>query len=217
MYLAESRESVEIAKGDGINNVAWYPNNKRMNEALVAKRTKCRKFIYVGHVKPTKGLREIIIAGKQIPDDCLIDVYGPLLDGMSEADFIGVERVHYKGILSPFDVVRMMNEYDALLLPTYHGGEGYPGVILEAYAAGIPVVASRWQVIPELVDETSGILTEPKNATSLLEAMMILVNRQEHYIKLCHGVVLKRGEFDACKWLLEYINLCQEVLKKKRK
>lgn len=215
LYLAESHQSVEIARDNGIENSEWFPNNKSMDNAFTAGNYKCRKFIYVGHVKPSKGLREIILAGQELPEGTDIDVYGPCQEGLSEKDFAGLARVHYKGIIDPKNVVTKMHEYDALLMPTYHGGEGYPGVILEAYAAGIPVIASRWQAIPELVDETSGILVEPKNATSLLNAMLKLMNNQEKYADLCKGVVMKRKEFDSRKWAITYIDFCYKILEKK--
>jgi glycosyltransferase involved in cell wall biosynthesis len=208
LYLSESRHSVDIARQDGIRHADWFPNNKSMKGSFTARNHSCQKFIYLGHVKPTKGLGEILAVAQSLPQPCSIDVYGPCLDGMSPQDFDNVRRVTYKGQLSPDKVVTKMNEYDALLLPTFHGGEGYPGVILEAYAAGIPVIASRWQVIPELVDETSGVLIEPQDPQSLLKGMLRLIDDKNLYAKLCRGVVKKRCEFDSELWAAKYLKFC---------
>ncbi len=36
----------------------------------------------------------------------------------------------------------MLQHYDMLLFPTHWIGEGYPGIIIEAYHAGIPVITT---------------------------------------------------------------------------
>jgi glycosyltransferase involved in cell wall biosynthesis len=53
--------------------------------------------------------------------------------------------------------------------------EGCPLVILEAMAAGIPVIASNIGGLPELVEHgVTGLLFEPGNAEELAEAMRLL-------------------------------------------
>src|SRR6185369_923370 len=89
-------------------------------------------------------------------------------------DARGAGRVRYRGFLSHADVNRKLWEYDCLVLPTFHPGEGYPGVIAEAFAHGLPVIATRWLAIPEIVDERCGILIEPGNVRELLAAMKTL-------------------------------------------
>ncbi len=62
--------------------------------------------------------------------------------------------------------------YDAVLLPTYHLGEGYPAVILEAYAAGVPVVATNWLSLPEMVEDgVRGFLVPVRSPEKIREAV----------------------------------------------
>jgi glycosyltransferase involved in cell wall biosynthesis len=65
----------------------------------------------------------------------------------------------------PAEFARM----DLFVLPSLFG-EGLPMVILEAMAAGVPVVATRVEGAPEAVrHELEGLLVEPGNARSLSE------------------------------------------------
>jgi glycosyltransferase involved in cell wall biosynthesis len=53
------------------------------------------------------------------------------------------------------------------------GFEGSPNVIIEAMATGLPIVATRVDGIPELVEEgKSGFLVEPKNPRALADALI---------------------------------------------
>jgi glycosyltransferase involved in cell wall biosynthesis len=59
-------------------------------------------------------------------------------------------------------------------------GEGSPNVIIEAMAAGLPVVATRISGNPELVvDGRTGILTDPGDPEGLSEALISLLSDQE--------------------------------------
>ena len=61
-------------------------------------------------------------------------------------------------------------EYDVLVLPTFWKGEGYPGVIIEAFSVGLPVVATNLPGISEMIDSQSGILVPPHSASTLAKA-----------------------------------------------
>lgn len=71
--------------------------------------------------------------------------------------FYRQERVTTYGGLVPFDKsVEVLKNYFALLFPTYYEGEGFAGTLLDAMAAGVPVVASDWRYNSEIVNEKNG-------------------------------------------------------------
>jgi len=58
------------------------------------------------------------------------------------------------------------------LLPTYYKGEGYPGIVIEAYSLGIPIIATTLEGLREITDEyETGILIEPKDIDGLQKAI----------------------------------------------
>ncbi len=87
---------------------------------------------------------------------------GPLESAVrQEADQLGVgDRVILAGRTDAAGVARSMQAADVLLLPSQN--EGVPNVILEAFACGLPVVASRVGGIPEVhPGDDFGRLVEP--------------------------------------------------------
>jgi glycosyltransferase involved in cell wall biosynthesis len=69
------------------------------------------------------------------------------------------------------DIIPYISQMDMIILPSLW--EGLPNVLLEAMAAGLPVVASRINGIDEVVvDGKTGILCKPGDPQSLAEALL---------------------------------------------
>lgn len=214
LYLAQTKRLVQLARRRDISKVKWYPTNrpmKRLEKLDLIKEKSCKRFVFVGHINEFKGIKEIIDVDKLLPDSISIDVFGPFTGHISENDFDNCKNVHYKGILNPQKVINSLAKYDALLLPTYHAGEGYPGVIIEAYAAGLPVISTHWLEIPEIVDESSGILIPPRDVNALFNAMKKMSKNFATYKNYKKGVYKKRKEFDLVIWADQFLEYCRFV------
>ena len=167
-------------------NTWWFPNIREAPpNGLRRRRDYTRRFVFVGAVRPEKGVHEVIELAERLGSAYQIDVFGPLMSGVTSGDFEGM-RARYRGVLSPDTVAATLSGYDALLLPTDYSGEGYPGVIIEALSVGIPSIASRHAGIPEmLVDGESGFLVQPRSVEDLVSAVYRLERQdvrvlQEH-------------------------------------
>ena len=54
------------------------------------------------------------------------------------------------------------------MFPTFYDGEGIPGALIEAFAAGCPIVATDWNYNGEMItDGVDGRLYEPRNVDEL--------------------------------------------------
>ncbi len=211
--LLERKASVAYFTPRTSSPVEWYPNSRRRSgmPGSTAQSRPARRFVFVGHVKPAKGIKEIVQAAQSLATSGLVvDVYGPLQDGV-DSSWFAHSPVTYRGPLAAHDVITKLSEYDVLLMPSYAHIEGYPGVILEAYCAGLPVIATRWGGIPEIVDSETGILVEPRDVAGLANAMRNLMESDHLLAKLSSGARAKAAEFDADRWTQYFVNLCHQL------
>jgi glycosyltransferase involved in cell wall biosynthesis len=91
-----------------------------------------------------------------------IDFYGPIDE--NDKDYFNeqinlFQNTKYKGIADPETVQKILAGYDLLVFPTRYEGEGCPGIIIDAYFAGIPVLATNWKYNSEfIIDGETGYL-----------------------------------------------------------
>lgn len=212
--LIQTKRLVRESLKDGSACSLWFSNSRVMPDLPdepEAHPGVCRRFMFAGHVKPTKGIHQLIEAGERFGEDVTVDVYGQFFPGCSEADFDGLQRVRYGGAIPPGDMVTVMRAHDALVLPTFFPGEGYPGVVIEAYFAGIPVICSDWMSIPEIVDDTRGILIPPRDGDALYASMKQLVDDPVLYQRLREGSRRAREIFSASRWADYFVTVCRHA------
>ncbi len=83
---------------------------------------------------------------------------------------------------------------DALVLPSLFG-EGLPMVVLEAMAAGLPVIATAVEGTPEaIIDRQHGLLAEPGSAGSLAAALACLVHGSVDWHDLSRAAKTRHAE-----------------------
>ncbi len=213
-YLAESKLLVDAARARGISHVEWYPNSRPVppsDAATDRERGPCRRFVYIGRIVEAKGMRVMAAAAAGLPDGLTIDVYGPWGNDLPRDLFEPHANIRYHGPLLPEAIIPTFQQYDASLLPTHYIGEGYPGAILESYLAGVPVITTRWRAIPEIVDETVGILVEAESVDALRDGMIRLANDEALYQSLCANTRTKAEFFSADRWAAYFVERCRDV------
>jgi colanic acid/amylovoran biosynthesis glycosyltransferase len=90
-------------------------------------------------------------------------------------------RVTFHGSLTEPEVAKQLDQADLFVLPSIveqsGDAEGIPVALMEAMAAGVPVVSSRITGIPELVrDGSTGVLVEPGDASDLADKLVAVLD-----------------------------------------
>jgi glycosyltransferase involved in cell wall biosynthesis len=120
--------------------------------------------LFVGRLSQEKGVATLLEAFRRVPASMRLKVagQGPLY-WVDSSD----SRVDWLGQRSRAEVLELMQGASMLVFPS-EWYEGQPLTILEAFATGLPVVASRHGTMAEMVtDGVTGLHFEPRNAEDL--------------------------------------------------
>jgi colanic acid/amylovoran biosynthesis glycosyltransferase len=144
------------------------------------------RVLCVASLQEHKGHRVLLEALATGPElaDVEVDLVG---DGpfrrqlTQQAERLGLAgRIRFHGSLSEPDVAALLERADLFVLPSVVARdgqmEGIPVSLMEALAAGVPVVASRLSGIPELIREgETGLLVSPGSPEELRRALALLL------------------------------------------
>lgn len=123
--------------------------------------------LFVGRLSVEKGTGVLAGALARRPQ-IVVDVIGA---GEREADLDGLPNARRLGFLPLPQILERMRRACWLVLPSLWY-ENFPRTIVEAYACGLPVIASRLGALPELVEEgVTGLLFEPGSAEDLARVL----------------------------------------------
>ena len=143
------------------------------------------RILFVGRLSRDKGAFDILeIAAKlaTIAPGFRIDLVG-IAETAEEDSWIRrrttelglADRLVFHGYQSGADKAKLFADADIFLLPTY--AEIFPNVLLEAMAAGLPIVTTDVPVIPEMVTENvHGHLRKPGDIDGFVDALAALIN-----------------------------------------
>jgi glycosyltransferase involved in cell wall biosynthesis len=146
--------------------------------------------LFVGRLSVEKGTGVLAGALQRRPG-IVVDIVGA---GEREADLRGLPNARRLGFLALPQILERMRQARWLVLPSLWY-ENFPRTIVEAYACGLPVIASRLGALPELVDDgVTGLLFEPGSAEDLAR---VLQWAQAHPDDMARMGLAARARYDA--------------------
>ncbi|MBO7498447.1 MAG: glycosyltransferase family 4 protein [Bacteroidaceae bacterium] len=140
------------------------------------------RFVFLSRLTELKGIFHILESARRLNAEGLqgrfeVDFFGRM-DADVQERFLqecdALPNVQFKGFLqlNAAPGFRLLSEYDAMLFPTMHPTEGFPGVIADAAIAGLPVIASNWNYAEEIIgDGRCGLLIPVGDVEALTAAM----------------------------------------------
>ena len=216
----------------GFTNVCCIPNFKEISYLPKKNNTEyayLRKFVFLSRILPAKGCDYIIkavrILNQHYANLYVVDFYGPIDENYKEvflSEIGDIPNVTYKGFLDlrcseNYDT---LSKYDVMLFPTYWEGEGFPGIVIDAYIAGLPIIATDWNLNKDIVRAgLTGLLIPPHNVSSLVEAMIDFIIMDQEKLKSFSEICQQEAmNYDVNRVLsidvLKRIGLIKEIDKK---
>lgn len=147
-----------------------------------------RQALYVGRLSPEKGIATLAEAWGGLAEDYVLKVAG---SGELSNRFVGLDKVELLGFQDSQAITGLMRRAGFLILPS-EWYEGFPMVLLEAFANGLPVIASRIGSLAEVVQEgETGLLFEPGNSKELAQKARWLFEHPAEQVRM--GLNAKRA------------------------
>ncbi len=160
---------------NGVSLDAFQPRDKAAARREAGLPADARIILFVGNFYPVKNAPFLIRAFAELnaPDSLLVMAGGRRSDMSAiylTAKLDVGSRVTFAGRKTPAEIALLMNAADLLAIPSKN--EGVPNVMLEAFASGLPVVASRVGGIPEaLAHDFLGRMVPPDDLPALVTAL----------------------------------------------
>ena len=180
------------------------------------------RFVFVGKAYPdkmqeVKGLDVLLDAVDRIraspARECSrksvegieFHVYGPMSPSMIER-MRRTPGMTAHGFMANDQLRGALRRHDVLVFPSYYAFDGHPGVIIEAFMAGLPVIASDLPGPSEIVHhEVNGLIVRTGDADDLTAAIIRLCADHELRRRLAVGARASASDFDQDKILPDLI------------
>lgn len=153
------------------------PNFYQARAEGVGLRTEGRNgALFVGRLSEEKGVATMLDAWRGLDISLRVAGEGPLLE---QHQWQHGANVKFLGRLSGEQVAKEMSQASYLVMPS-ECYEGFPMVLVEAFAHGLPVVASRLGAMAEIIENgVSGLHFEPGNPQDLAQKIQWLHDHPE--------------------------------------
>lgn len=202
----------------GLERVYILSNLKRLNTLKPEQVHLCQqeqvKVCTLSRITESKGIAYAVEAVK-LANEALggkkihLDIYGicppdyqPDFDALlaENGDFI-----RYGGVVDFDKTTETLKNYFAMLFPTYYYGEGFPGNVVDAYNAALPMIATKWNYNADVIkDGYNGILVPIKDAQAMCDALLGLYNDRQRAYELALNNLKTAEEYKPDKVLAKF-------------
>lgn len=206
--LVESSRMAKQLEECKVDGALYVPNFKpiRYYPALPEKfpangRT---KFVFMSRIMPEKGCDYILEAVRLLNEKgCSsmfsVDFYGKIAESYKDVFDRKIDRlcnVNYRGFLNLMENegYDTLASYDLMLFPTYWKGEGFAGVFIDAFIAGLPMIATDWAHNKDFLREEETALFIPvHNVRALADRMQACMEGRYNILRM-RGLCQREAE-----------------------
>lgn len=185
----------------------WFSVVSAQVRDEVSKRLQLPKsyYLFVGTLQPRKNIRRVIEAHQSLP--CAIRAENPLIivgregwdsdvvDGLKARSY--GDNIRWLQYINISDLYVVVSLATGLVFPSLHEGFGLP--VLEAMAAGTPVITSNNTSLPEVAGDAA-LLIDPLDVTAISDAMLQIVEDEllASELKIKGGARARQFTWERC-------------------
>jgi glycosyltransferase involved in cell wall biosynthesis len=218
--LVESPLMLRQLEDCGVKGVIQVPNFKLIDYLpKVSVPQNVLRFVFLSRIMAEKGCNEILTAAKLLnewgmQDQYIVDFYGKVADDYKttfEEGLSKLQNVKYQGFLDmrQKEGYDKLATYDMLLFPTYWKGEGFAGIFIDAFVAGLPMIITDWAHNSQFVKEgETGLFIPVHDAKALAQKMKECIEGQYNI-----SIMKELCQIEAKRYDVRNI-ITEELLKK---
>lgn len=181
-------------KNIGLDNVFVMHNFKRLETFCIEdyRSTEPLNFCYLSRVSEEKGIFDAIEVLKKVNQKGIrvkLDIYGKIDENIRKKFLKLVEDnnqfIQYYGVINPLETSKIIKNYFMMLFPTKFDGEGFPGTLLDAFAAGVPILSSKFAFYDNLLkDGVTGMSFPFNDYSALYDRILQILDNPDKIIKM---------------------------------
>ncbi len=193
----------------GIKNAAYLPNCRDYTEAKMFDHFQQKPFriCTYSRVIKEKGILDAIeivkIANQKYGSDVFrLEIYGKLYDAFKDELFNAINQTNgmasYEGVKKASETNEVLSQCFAILFPTYFSCECFPGTVLDAFAARIPIIANDWLYNSEVIENgVDGFIYPFRDNEKAAQLLVNLATDKEIYEKIQAGCQQSMQKFST--------------------
>lgn len=183
----------------GYDNIIVIPNFKHLtiNEDVFKQDSiPPLKLCTFSRICEMKGIGDAVDAVNSInnergADDVSLDIYGRVDEDPGVQEWFDDLKksfgssIHFRGAIRYDKSVETLKDYHILLFPTRYYTEGIPGTIIDAYATGLPVIASCWESGKDIIVQgETGVLYTFDDNDALKKSIVELLDNPDRILSM---------------------------------
>lgn len=218
-----TRKPMQKIHNGNINGVdlEWYNRTEEVVERAAEIRGECTDFtfVFIGRIVRDKGIVELIEAFTRLSNERndvklrLVGRFEDKLDPLPDDTRRTIDncvKIEFAGYQT--DVRPDLAASDVLVLPSYR--EGFPNVVLQAGAMGLPVIVTDVNGSDEVIESgVNGIIVPKYNSDALYDAMLTMVNEPEKTAQMAatsRNIIVKK--FDQQDVWAKTLNMYKKLV-----
>lgn len=205
----ETKTMKSALESQGFANVLVIPNCKKLavlsTDELVYPSGVPYKLCTFSRVMKEKGIETAMNVINRVNEKLgyiaySLDIYGQV-DSSQTDWFENLKKqfpdfVRYCGCVDADKSVEVLQQYYALVFPTHFYTEGIPGTIIDAYAAGIPVISAKWESYSDVVDDDiTGVGYDFDNVEQFEEILLTVAQNPKKLLDIKENCIRKAKDY----------------------